>query len=129
MRKIISIALTILALSVVGFLVLNKYIYTEKQGDGTEITQYEGTLTGEHVCLPHKDKDGPQTLECAYGLRTDAGEYYALDLEDESLPDLGVGERFTATGLITPITTANDNRWNKYAIVGIFSVTGAIKPL
>ncbi|HVT00686.1 MAG TPA: hypothetical protein VHE53_00445 [Patescibacteria group bacterium] len=35
-------------------------------------------VKGQMVCLPHKDKNGPQTLECAYGLKTKTGKYYAL---------------------------------------------------
>ena len=37
-------------------------------------------LEGEFVCLPHTDTTGPQTEECAFGLKTADGKYYALDL-------------------------------------------------
>lgn len=129
MRKIIIIVAVVLALLTIGFLVLNRYIYTEKQGDGTKIAPYEGILTGEHVCLPHKNTDGPQTLECAYGIKTEAGEYYALDFDPEELPDFNIGGRFKAKGLITPIETSDNGYWSKYPIVGIFTIKGPIEPL
>ena len=36
--------------------------------------EFEGVI----VCLPHKNTDGPHTLECATGLKTDDGTYYSL---------------------------------------------------
>lgn len=35
------------------------------------------SVSGTLACLPHKNT-GPQTLECAIGLRTDDGRYYSL---------------------------------------------------
>lgn len=40
--------------------------------------QEEVTIRGTVVCLPHRDTDGPQTLECAFGIRDQSGTYYAL---------------------------------------------------
>ncbi len=40
------------------------------------------TITGTMVCLPHKDTEGPQTLECAFGLLDDSGRYFALSDTD-----------------------------------------------
>lgn len=36
------------------------------------------TLEGTAVCLPHKNSDGPQTLECAVGIKTKDGAYYGV---------------------------------------------------
>lgn len=36
------------------------------------------TIAGTIVCLPHADTDGPQTLECAYGLLGEDENYYML---------------------------------------------------
>ena len=52
----------------------------------------EGTFTGEVVCLPHKDKSGPTTLECAMGLLTDDGRYYELRTDPGPL-EANVGDR------------------------------------
>lgn len=63
------------------------------------VTQEQITVSGEIVCLPHKDQSGPQTLECAYGLKADDGKYYGLsDLNFEHLPGLPTGERVTIEG-------------------------------
>lgn len=32
-------------------------------------------MAGEMVCLPHRDTEGPHTLECAYGLLLQSGAY------------------------------------------------------
>lgn len=45
---------------------------------GSEVSQ-GAKVSGEVVCLPHRGGgDGPQTLECAIGLRGDDGKYYGL---------------------------------------------------
>lgn len=133
MKSPLSIALIIivtLAVIVGGFFALNSYIYNEKQ-EGGEIENYRGTLTGEVVCLPHRDTSGPQTMECAFGMRTDAGEHYALDLVlmSQEHPPLNTGERITANGLITPLELLSTDHWQKYDIEGIFSVTDSVEKL
>jgi len=115
-----------------GFLALNAYIYQQKQVESPQsLSQYRGTLTGEYVCLPPKDTTSPQTLECAFGLKTDVGEYYALDVNllSQNLPDLTIGDRFTATGNITPIEMLSSDHWQKYNVSGIFSVTDSVQKL
>ncbi len=98
----------------------------ENPNPGTKppFPQSKVALSGETVCLPHKNTEGPQTLECAFGLKTNAGTYYALDLN--ALPDLAgdfqVNERVTVTGVITPVEALSSDRWQIYPIVGIFSV-------
>ncbi len=116
---------------IAGFFAFNAYIYNEKQGDGSGIAAYRGTLTGEYVCLPHRDTSGPQTMECALGIKTDAGDYYAVDFSAMSQqgPGLETGDRFTATGLITPIELLSTDHWQKYDVEGIFSVTDSVQKL
>jgi hypothetical protein len=121
----------LLAIVLVGsFYAFNAYIYNEKQGDGV-IDAYHGTLTGEYVCLPHTDTDGPQTMECALGIKTDVGEYYAVDFAAMSQipPALVMGDRFSANGLITPIELLSTDHWQIYDIEGIFSVTDSVQTL
>ena len=92
---------------------------------------YRGSLSGEVVCLPHADQDGPQTLECATGLKADTGEYYALDssLSSQELAPFETGERISGNGLITPVENLSSDHWKKYAIKGIFSVTDSVQKL
>lgn len=115
---------------VCGFFALNAYIYHQKQGDPADIHAYRGTLTGEMECLPHVG-DGPHTMECAIGMRTDSGEHYALDFSAMSqlAPSIDTGERFTANGMITPIELLSTDHWKKYRVQGIFSVTDSVKKL
>lgn len=86
---------------------------------------YRATLTGTYLCLPHTDTSGPHTLECALGLQTDEGEYYALDFNASSglPPSLPTGSRVTASGTVTPIENLSTTHWQKYPVKGIFSVT------
>ena len=35
-------------------------------------------IIGTFTCLPHWDMSGPVTQECAFGLKTEAGDYYVL---------------------------------------------------
>lgn len=86
------------------------------------------TLTGEYICLPHVDTSGPQTLECALGLHADNGYYYALNfnLSSQSLPNLKTGDKISAGGVFTPVETLNTDQWQKYPIIGIFSVTDSL---
>ncbi|MDO8610898.1 MAG: hypothetical protein Q7R95_10235 [bacterium] len=36
-------------------------------------------IQGTILCLPHKNTFGPQTKECAYGLKDDSGRYFSLN--------------------------------------------------
>jgi hypothetical protein len=62
-------------------------------------TNQEITVEGEFVCLPHKDTDGPQTLECASGLKTDKDTYYGLQFDSIQNYPSG-GERLRVTGTL-----------------------------
>lgn len=42
----------------------------------------EVTLEGDFICLPHKNTEGVQTDECAFGLRVDEGDMYGMDAEN-----------------------------------------------
>ncbi len=131
MKKTFAIIAAIIIVLIAGFYALNAYIYHEKQGDPQDVTSYRGTLSGDVVCLPHADTTGPQTKECAYGLKTESGEYYALDLAlmSQQHAPLETGERISANGLITPIEMLSSDHWKKYTIEGIFSVTDSVKEL
>ncbi|MFA6094842.1 MAG: hypothetical protein WC757_03080 [Candidatus Paceibacterota bacterium] len=121
-----AIGFIILLLTVGGFFAFNTFIYNEKQGEAPTFEPYRGTLSGTTVCLPHKETAGPQTLECSFGLKTDAGEHYVLDynLMSQTPPvDFQTGVRFSASGVITPIERLSTNQWKKYDVQGIFSVT------
>jgi hypothetical protein len=77
------------------------------------------TFEGKVVCLPHKNMDGPHTLECAIGLQTDDGTYYGLTTNEtggELSMAAGSDKRYKVTGALD--ATPSD----KYQSVGNISV-------
>lgn len=95
----------------------------------TGTVSYDTSLEGEVVCLPHKDTSGPQTLECAIGLKTAEGTHYALDAGDVNPPPYTTGQRIRANGLVTPVEMLSSDHWQKYAIKGIFSIKDSLEVL
>jgi hypothetical protein len=81
------------------------------------------SLRGEITCLPHRDKNGPQTEECAIGLKSEGVFYGLQNMDMESLMNgsLGTGKKVDVSGrLLRPNT--NDT----YDIVGSVDVSRAI---
>lgn len=76
--------------------------------------------TGRVVCLPHKNSNGPQTMECALGLRGEDQKYYALKDEDsppDQSPLNGVtNKRVEITGKFVETKDSN------YNIVGTITI-------
>ncbi len=126
--KILLTIITLLLISLVGFFALNSYIYNTKQESNEIPEPYRATLNGEYVCLPHVDQTGPQTDECAHGIKTDAGEYYVVDLNLMSQAPivLEIGQHFTANGVLTPIEHLSTDHWRQYPVLGIFSITDSV---
>ena len=78
------------------------------------------TIEGEVVCLPHKDTDGPQTLECAYGIKLADGTYYGLSDSSENyehISALPTGKKAKLTG------TLKLEPSDRYQSVGTFTIT------
>lgn len=75
------------------------------------------SLEGITVCLPHKNMDGPHTMECAMGIKADNGKYYGLssDPYDSSLST--TDRRIHITG------TLKTNPDSKYNSEGTITVT------
>ncbi len=90
------------------------------------------TVIGEATCLPHKNTEGPQTMECAFGLKTEDGVFYALDLAAlESLgksTNLPMEGKISVEGTFVPVENLSSEQWSRYAIEGIIRVT-AVTPL
>lgn len=64
------------------------------------------TLEGKAVCLPHKNTEGPQTLECAMGLKANDGTVYGVSGDkDHTLAAMtGSDEKIRITGTLEPST-------------------------
>lgn len=86
---------------------------------------YNATLSGEYVCLPHKNADGPQTMECMYGLKTTDGNYYGIDfyLMSKMHEQTKIGQIITARGVVQSADQLQSTTWQKYNITGVLSVT------
>lgn len=113
----------------ISFLILSLSLTACNLGVETELeTPERVTMTGTFLCLPHKDRGEFQTMECAFGIQTEDGKYYAVDfsLSSNSEIEPAIGEKFTAGGILTPIEMLSNDHWKIYPIEGIFSVTDRI---
>ncbi len=92
----------------------------DTQPQGPEALTINGTID----CLPKKGS-GPQTLECAIGLRDLSGKYYELRNLSTSDPDYKYstgGLKVEVTGLFsTEEISAPDA--NSYDVIGVIDVT------
>lgn len=83
------------------------------------IPNKQALFKGEVVCLPHKDKGEFQTLECAYGLKTEDGKYYAIsDPEAKYVTAFSTSEKVLVEGSLAAPSVDS-----KYDIVGVISVS------
>lgn len=84
-------------------------------------------IIGIFTCLPHRDTTGPQTMECAFGLREDGtGDHYSIDarlMASMDWQEIPTGSRVRVSGLMTPVEMLSSDYWQKYDIVGIISAT------
>lgn len=99
--------------------------YFEK-GDYSQLPARK-KIVGTYTCLPHRDTSGPQTMECAFGVREEVtGEHYAVNtqlMSSTTWMDIPTGSRVSIEGVMTPIENLSSNTWQKYDIVGIISAT------
>ena len=103
----------------------------KKQETGkTENLPKDTTLAGDYICLPHRGvKPGePTTAECAFGMQTEDGNYYAINLAAASQPmiNLHPGDRIRVSGTLTGVTPA-DSQWYRYEANMLVTVTGVME--
>jgi hypothetical protein len=80
-------------------------------------------LSGEMVCLPHREQSGPQTMECAFGLKTAEGIYYALrdsDPDYKNVSAAGTGATVVITG---KLMQQEDDKYQSSGIILIDTLT------
>ena len=75
------------------------------------------TLEGTVVCLPHKNGDGPNTLECAIGLKSD-DKYYGLSgaTQSELAGSAGSERKVKVSGEL------QEQSSDKYTMAGVITV-------
>ena len=118
--KLKPILITLLVIVCVGAVAFGGYLAYQKYKENNQPPKTETvSLEGKIICLPHKDTDGPQTLECAAGLQTDESKRYGLSTKDPASPltaAVGSDKRAAVTGTLEP---AGDT---PYSIEGIIAV-------
>ncbi|MES2006674.1 MAG: hypothetical protein V4436_01035 [Patescibacteria group bacterium] len=87
-------------------------------------TPQQKTITGVWECLPHQG-DGPHTMECAFGIKTEDGKHYAVStsLMSQYPVDYPTGSRVKIQGVMVPKNQLNSDAWVKYDIEGIIGAT------
>lgn len=82
------------------------------------------TRSGTYLCLPH-EAGAPQTDECAFGLQTDDGTFYAVNFGQsaDAMGQFQRNERITAEGFVVPKEALSDSHWWQYDMKGIFTIT------
>lgn len=76
----------------------NNTVQSEQNDEQAEPKTSMTTQTGTYSCLA-KHGDGPQTMECASGLKLDDGTQYALGSDDPMLlAGIPTGTRIEVTG-------------------------------
>lgn len=89
----------------------------ELGGIDASVPAQEISVVGTTICLPHKGDGEVETLECAYGVRTDEEKNYALSDPDwQYLMDIHVGKRVAVRGLL------REDAASRYDIVGVIEI-------
>lgn len=129
--RIIGTILVILGLTnfVGGSILSSSYQKSESSRvQETDVVSYRTTLSGTYFdCLPKNDN--LSTERCVPGMKADDGSYYAVDfnLMSQPRPVLKSGDRFTATGLMTPAEMLSGDQVRFAVGKGIFSVTDSVQ--
>jgi hypothetical protein len=78
------------------------------------------SITGQYVCLPHKNTSGPQTDECAFGLKDAHNVYYGLR---DSTSDYSLVSGLTTGKTVQVTGTFQRQDSDMYPSVGTILVT------
>lgn len=111
---VVAAAVTISIVSIVG-------APGPKLVDGVPDNNSQVVKAGKIVCLPHKNSDGPHTLECAMGLHDDKDNtYYALKDEQSAQGQSLLNDVSDKRVEVTGIFTLRDDK--TYDIVGEMTI-------
>jgi len=79
------------------------------------------TIKGEVICLPHRNANGPQTMECAFGLKGDDGNNYGLsDLGYRYMMSMQTGKKAQIKG---KLMKSQDQKYNSIGTISIESIS------
>jgi len=122
-RAVIVIAVSMALIALIPFVFAHKAAAPEPAAplpkDNSVIT-----VTGTFTCVPHRDQTGPQTLECAMGMKSGGTHYMLVDTSGDYslLSSAGTGDEVSVTGKFT------EKHDEVYDSEGVIAVT-AIKKL
>ena len=85
-------------------------------------TKGDISMRGEIVCLPHKKQSGPQTMECAYGLKSDQGQYYALSDKDPQYKNISKAPMNKSVEVTGSISLSSDSNYDTIGTIFVSSI-------
>jgi hypothetical protein len=130
MNKYIAVAAGIVVVAIIGLTTYFRPLAPATMNDTHDGTPRTATLSGTYTCLPHLNTSGPQTMECAFGLKTDQGDYYAVNFgaSGDAMSQFMSGEHIRAEGFIVIKEALSSDQWQKYNMKGIFTITKMLEP-
>ncbi len=81
------------------------------------------TIRGLIVCLPHKNTNGPQTLECATGLRDAEERYYGVRDTDPGYKNLSNAPMNVIVEVKGKFTPQEDNIYQSIGVIEVVSIS------
>ncbi len=76
--SVLAILFFVGVVTVVSYVTMKSRQTKKTEPIDAQQVQEDVTLQGRLICLPHRDRSGPQTLECVRGIETDGGNNYGL---------------------------------------------------
>ena len=123
-KTLFALLILIVVAVLIGLISPREVPKKETTNTPENVTPFQVTVIGKVVCLPHKDTTGPVTAECAYGLQTPDGAYYALDLTQAGdISNIMTDNSVIIDGMYTPISMISSDHWQTYDIGGIIQVS------
>ncbi len=97
-KKTLLFTAVLIIIGVGAFILLRpKHVVAPKPAAPKQVT-----VSGEIICLPHKDTSGPQTMECAFGLQDKNGNNYAFIGNPNVIDWAQTGKKATIKGKLLP---------------------------
>lgn len=120
---------------IIALLVIGGIVYTmdssktPKQAVIPDALPKNVRLSGTYICLPHQRSAEVHTQECAFGLLTDDGKYYAVNFGQsaDQAALFNSGAHVVADGFIVSKEALNSDHWKDYTMEGIFTTTAIIE--
>ena len=125
MKNASTFSLLALLVALVAAYAALSFAVPKREAAVLDATPQNVILSGTYGCLPHVDTSGPQTMECAFGLHADTGEWYAVNFgaSAHASEQFQSGAHIRAEGNVVIKEALSSDHWQKYDMKGIFTVT------